>query len=325
MSKVLAALLILAGAASCADDDAQRCDRDPDVVDPDGVHHGWVVQQLNLPDNPDEAVVLGLEIYEYPYDETVVPDNSLGILIGVIADYSGYELDRETAAMIDAGQILHLLDVQATSLENATGVGVTIRHGIDLDGDPSDNFSGETFGVDPSRGEGFMSGTITDGHLEVHLGTAPIAVTFPGLDEPFVLQLIGAKIDAWFTPEGELVGRLGGAIREEHIVSELIPVFHEGLSRIVARDCVDGVCAPDSLGRVLLDLFDSDEDGTLSLAELSSGSALTWLMPDVDLRNARLSENSATAGDYAPGCGDRDDVNDAVSVGLGFRAVPAEL
>ena len=314
MRKLLAVLLGL-GVAGC-DDNTPSCSRDPTPIDPDGTSHGFVVSSINLPDEGDEQSSFALDI-DQDLGEGDTPENQLGAVLFAIARNGQYDLDRETNLLIEAGAILHLLDVRATDLEDADGVGLRIAHGIDLDGDPADNFTGsESFGIDASRGEGLVTGSIHDRHLEARLGTAPIAVTLPGLDQPLIVPLIAARFDAWLTPDGELVGRFGGGIPVEYINTTLLPLFHEGLSRSIERDCPGGTCEPGSFGELLLELFDQDGDGTMTLEELRQDPLTEALLaPDMDLRDeSRI---------YAPSCRDRDDVYDALSIGAGFRAVPA--
>ena len=67
---------------------------------------------------------------------------------------------------------------------------------------------------------------------------------------------------------------------------------------------------------MLLQLFDADDNGVMTLAELRTNSlTMSLLAPDVDLRDA--------GRDYEPGCEELDGTADALSVGAGFRAVRA--
>ena len=63
-------------------------------------------------------------------------------------------------------------------------------------------------------------------------------------------------------------------------------------------------CTPDSTGETYLGIFDDDVSCTVPLEEFRANSLIvTLLRPDVDT--------------------DGDSVNDGLSVGLGFSAVPA--
>lgn len=279
-------------------------------VDPDGEHHRYVVDSLTFPQSAALSSQLGIDLDCDPQGR---PDNALGQLISSITLSADYDLDYEAGLLIDAGEILHLIDVQAVALDDVDGVGLTVLHGIDGDGDPSDNFSGtEDFAIDASRGSGELTGSVVDGQLHVAVGTIPLAVTFPGLGEPFVIDLVGARIIADITPRG-ITGRIAGAVHEDDIDTVLLPIFLEGLGRIVNRDCVEGPCDDDSFGSLLLEVFDADGDGSITLDELRDNSITSSLLhPDVDLFDAD--------GSYAPRV---DDEKDGLSIGLGFTAVPA--
>ena len=303
---------VMTSACLTEDPESMRCvPLEPDIVDPAGAHLQYVVTSIQLPTTATEAFQFGIDLDD---DEMGRPDNALGQILSVLTSQSiGYDLNEESQVLIDAGEILHLLDIQAVSAEDASGVGVTLAHADDTDGDPTDNFSGEEmFAIDATRGSGRMTGSIEDGRVLVDLGTVPLAVTFPGLGEPFIIRLSRARLDATFTVDG-LEGRIAGAMRESEIDDKLLPVFQEGLMRIVDRDCDDGACVTDSFGETLLDLFDLDDDAMITVAELRSSSLVTSLFsPDVDL----FDEDD----NLAPRC---DGVKDSLSIGVGFTAVPA--
>jgi hypothetical protein len=285
--------------------------RVPVEVDPAGQRYQYVVDSLDLPENRDEVVALAFDIDGDPQHRV---DNALGGIVSLMVQAGAdYDFDAEAKQLIDAGEILHLIEVQTADLASAEGVGVFIAHGVDTDGDLSDNFSGqEAFARDPRRGEGYLSGQIFRERLVVELGTAPVAVTFPGLDEPFVLELQQARLEGSISETG-LSGVIGGAITAEDVDTKLIPMFQEGLMRIVARDCSTGACAADSFGDELLWLFDADADGVITTDEIRQSSLSSSLLaPDVDLIDQY--------GREIPGC---DGVKDGLSVGLGFHAVRA--
>ncbi|RMH43784.1 MAG: hypothetical protein D6689_04170 [Deltaproteobacteria bacterium] len=285
------------------------CAAAPEVA-ADGPLYGFVVDRVDVAGTAMEAERLGLDL---DCDADGRPDNALGRLLALIDDMAGdLDVGAETNAMIESGAMLHLIEVRAPDLDGAGPAAVLFEHGVDLDGDPSDNFSGvEVFEVDPARPAGSLAGHLAGGGLSVASGTIYVAVAFPGRDEPFVLPLIGARIEATIT-RGGIEGRLAGGVPAEVVDEQLVPAFREGLNRIVARDCAGG-CAPDSFGALLLEMFDADRDGTIGYAELRDDPVTEALLaPDVDLRDAD--------GNLAPG---GDGVADALSVGFGFTAVPA--
>jgi hypothetical protein len=316
-SWTLAAVFAVVSLNGCSlyggdDDESLRClPHEPGAVDPAGMHEQFVVNAVYLPTTATSSNQFAFDLDADPQGR---PDNMLGAILS-IADWGGYDLNAESQMLVDAGEILHLLDVHTSSIDDAEDVGVTLAHAYDLDGDPSDNFSGvEDFGIDSTRGSGTLTGTVTNGRLVVDVGTVPLAVTFPGLDEPFILELRGARMEATFTEDG-LEGRIGGAMSPEVVNGTVVPLFHEGLGRIVDSDCVDGVCPDGSFARTLLDLFDDDKDGSISLEELRENTLTSALFSsDVDM----FDED----GNLAPGC---DGVADSLSVAVGFDAVPARF
>jgi hypothetical protein len=134
----------------------------PDI-DPAGVDTGvWVVDSVTMPNAPTEANQFALDL---DCDEHGGPDNAIGAILSAFASYNvSFDLDAEVKAMIDAGRLIELLTLRATSTADAEQVGLTLQHGIDLDGDPTDNLGGaETFAIDTERGGGTASGRIIAG------------------------------------------------------------------------------------------------------------------------------------------------------------------
>ncbi len=249
-------------------------------------------------------------------DSSHRPDNALGnLIVAVMSHADEYDLDAEMQALIDAGKLLHLIQVTTTSWDQASGVGVSILHAEDLDDDPSDNLTGqEEFAIDETRGSGLTTGRVEHTLLSGEFGTAPVAVTFPGLDDVFLLHLYGVRVEIQQTEDG-IAGRIGGAVSAEEVDTKVIPVFQEGLSRIIERDCEESDCVEDSFGGLLLALFDQNQDGMVDVEELRSDSLVSSLTyPDLDLLDSD--------GSYSPRT---DGINDSMSVALQFTAVGASF
>ncbi len=320
-------LTLLALLAAC-DSDAPPCPSPPVEVDPAGLRSGWVVDQVHLPVNANEAQELGLDL---DCDPQGYPDNAMGQVVSIIAGYETTDLNATLAEMIADGRLLHLLSIQATSLDSAEGVGVELLHGLDEDGDPSDNFLGdETFAVDTARGRGDLAGRIVEGELIARGGQLPVGVTMPGLEEVVVLPVEAGRVEATITGD-RIEGRIGGGIPAAAIDTVLLPFIHLGLERAIQRDCAGTTtgappcnCAADSFGETLLGVFDewpdrpgteSDGDCVLEVYELRENALTQGLLsPDVDLFDAD--------GDFNPRA---DGVEDSLSLGIGFTAVPARI
>lgn len=285
----------------------------PAEVNPAGEVSHWIVDSVRLPMTSAEITQQSLNV---DCDPEGRPDNNLAILLSSI--YGGLEtsdFNQETGAMITDGRLLHLVSLQATSPEDSTGAGFTLSHAIDLDGDPSDNFDGdEPFAIDGDRGQGTTAGFIRDGRLRAQGAQLPVGVTLPSLDEVVVLPLVGARVEAVLTGD-RIEGRIAGAIPEEAVDRVLIPIIHTALLRAIERDCPEAVCESGSFGEILLEVFDEDRDGAMELDEFRNHDLVQALLEsDVDLHD----EN----GDLDPRS---DGVDDGLSLGVTFTAVPARL
>lgn len=306
-------LLLLPLAVGCTESDqpaSQVCDAaDFSTAEP----AVFVVDSIHFPTTAHDATELSLNI---DGDERGRGDNAFGhIYAAVVSSTGDLDLDQSTRELIEAGEILHLLEVRTATTEDGVDcTEVRIRHAVDLDGDPSDNFSGnETFGIDTSRGEGRIVGPGAGRNVDVSLGTAPVAVTFFGDDEPVILELGAAAIKGEITDTG-FQGVLGGGI--PNVDTELIPLLYRGVARAVDGDCTGGVCVRDSLGEAMLSLFDkAPEDGMITLEEFRGSDLISALFaPDLDI--------SDRDGNLCLLC---DGQKESLSVGVGFTAVPAQI
>jgi hypothetical protein len=295
---------------ACGFDDRNRCQPPgPPEIDPAAAHYQYVVDSIDMPDSATDSQRLGLDLDGDPQGR---PDNAIGQVLSHAFNLAGEDLDEQVRLRIEAGEIIHLFDVQATSLAEAHLVGLTAFLGADSDGDPSDNFTGdEVFEVE-SAGD-LMGGAIADGVLHAQRGTARLAITLPALEEAFVLDLVSAQVEAEITETG-MSGRLGGGVSEEDVDRVLLPMGQLGLERLIERDCDAGGCATDSAGEIALELFDEDLDGRISLDELRENSLIGSLLAlDVDLFDQH--------GNPVPRC---DGEKDCLSLGVGFTAVRAQ-
>ena len=310
---LIAVLFATVLAAGCAQEDDCGPACEPVDVDPFGVQHRYVVDSIDLPDSPNEAQAFGMVL---DGNERGRPNNALGQILSTLYSASDVELDDPVRSAINDGRILHLLEVQATALDTAAGVGAQLFLGVDRDGYADDNFSGsESFAIEAGHFSQPLAGDVVDGRLTVDLGTLPLRIMLPYVDTPLTLQLEAARIEADVISATEIRGSLGGVLVEEDIEEVLLPVIQRSLQAIVALDCVSGVCTADSHGEILLALFDEDEDGEIASFELADNSLLGALLAaDVDMFDAD--------GNIRPGC---DGADDALSFGVGFTATPARF
>jgi len=313
MTCALAATLSL-GLVACGGDD------DDDVIVPEGEHYGYVVDGVTIPLNSSQAEDLGFDL---DGDGTV--DNQLGNILSALIQAGGagtLDLQGSIDESVDAGSILLLADVQATSLSSAANVGFSLYLGENptpapctnpddpltcrqhLDGSGSFDVSSDT-PDDVVVGGNIVGGTFTGGpgNLALQIALAE--------GEPINLSLIEARARLSGISETDISDAiLGGAIPQEDIDNEVIPAVHGTVEGIIAEDCTgtapDCCADPESTGETLLGIFDDNEDCMVPLAELRENSLImTLLRADVDT--------------------DGDGEEDALSVGVGATAVNGDF
>jgi hypothetical protein len=277
---------------------------------PEGDTYQFVVDSIHLPEGAVDAQSLGFDL---DGDPQCRPDNSLGQILSTVFNWLDTPGNEILADSIADGRIVHLVSVRSTSLADAEGVSVSVYIGVDTDGDPTDNFSGaETFDIDAQIASVSMPGNIIDGVITAELGTVPLQIALPGVDEPFVMSLNAPRLRATIE-DGVLEAGLGGSLTEKQVHDELLVVAWTAFDGIIADDCPNGACTPDTRGETLVDLFDTDGDGAVALDEFRTNDLVLLLVaPDVDLNDQ--------AGAHNPRC---DGVNESSSVGVSFTAVPA--
>lgn len=315
-------LAVLLGGCHFYDEEPEQPDRCfPEAaiaVDPAGTESVFVVDAIQFPSTPEQAQYFGLDL---DCDPRRRPDNDLANIANTVA-LPGDDLSREMNRLIQSGEMLFLVEVKTTSFDDAASVGVRLLYGEDRDGDLSDNFSGsEYFGVNASLGEGALSGRAQDGVITAEHGTIPFLVTFPGIREPFILSLTGARVELEQTETG-LSGRIAGAVSKEYVESTLAPVVAESLRRKVTRDCGADRGPPpnccngeDNAGAFAIAWFDDCSMWSQTCdCDISADEVLNnpFLSPDVDLFDEEGQFNPRT-----------DEVKESLSFGVGFTAVGA--
>lgn len=320
------------GSSDATDDDpvdAGSESESPDArtFEPDGTHHQFVVDDVALPDASEETADLGLDIDGAPDGE---PDNALGTIVKNLNALLETDMEANLAAQVDAGGVIMLADVQASSLDNAEMAGFWVLRGSDPDPAPcaseTDDVcrrhldgSGSFSLATPAPEDSFIGGELTGGLFEGHdLGTFGLAIPFWEGQPPISVEVVGARAVATVTEDGITEGRLGGAITESEVQDNLLPQLRDLMNAQVAEDCggeAPDCCADGTNGEQIVELFDTDASCDVSLQELQDSSLVSGLLePDVDLLNAE--------GFYDP---NKDGVEDSISLGVGFTAVPAEF
>jgi hypothetical protein len=243
---------------------------------------------------------------------------------------------------VDQGDVIYLADLQATSLISATNVAFWVMAGADPVPAPCAGSSdlvcrlhldgtGSFTVASPDPGHSVVPGSVVNSHFSGDPGRLTVDIPLIVTADLVVVELVGARIEVDVTAQQLLAGRLAGGITEEERDMVVIPAMHEAITTTIDQDCTgttNGMppcgCDDGSTGLTLLDLFDEipdragaqpDGDCVVTPEELATNSLITSLLaPDVDLLDAD--------GDFAPG---QDGVNDCLSFGVGFTAVPASF
>jgi hypothetical protein len=290
-------------------------------VNPDGTHTGYVVDSLMVPANTSEATAVQLDI-----DGDGRAENALG---GILATVASFEIDIQSQvdAAVAEGTVIILADLQATSLTEATGVGLQVFRGGTPDpmpcADEADMVCGGHLGGDASFTvaedyDALVVGSIVGGAFTGGPGEVTIELALSeGNAVP--IRLVGARVETNVSESGLTSGKLGGAITTEDVDMHLIPAVADIINGIVAEcEMVGDLCCPeDSAGEQVLTLFNDEGNGGDCMVTdeelLMSDIAELIRNPDLDLFNG---------SEYDP---NQDGERDSISLGVGFTAVSASF
>jgi hypothetical protein len=297
-------------------------DDDGETIDPAGTNHLFVASALDLPENANEATMLGLDIDEKPNDGV---DNQLGMVLGSIGTLApDLDLQASVDTEIAEGGIILLANLKAVDLVNARGVGFYVYLGDNPNPaactDPNDTVCGRhlaggaSFDIAASSPtDAALAGRIVSGKYNGGPGNVLLQISLAGgtaIDLPLQrakAELTGVNAEGWTT------GKIGGAISQEDINGNVVPAIGNTVRTSFDETCEVGGnpaadpacgCEADSTGATLQGLFDKapTEDCMISDAEVMAVVS-GFLTPDVDLSG--------------------DGTNDALSLGIGVEVVPA--
>lgn len=323
MTKVTWGVLSITFVAACggdpapAADAAVRPDAEPRI--PMGDHHPYAIDSIQLPTNDSESQALGLDI-----DGDHEVDNGLGTVIALLSS-NGNDPNAAVTYQIDHGEIIHLADLQATALDDATQVGLFVWQG----GNPQPPACIDTFDTVCRRhlsgtgsfdvtsddpGSAMIFGELAGGHYSGTSGVIYLEVPLLVGDTPLRLKVIGAHAEVDVSDTGMMSGRLGGAVPDTYMQDEVLPQIAATMATVIDRDCFGtspNFCGDGTDGETVVNLFDLNSDCDVTLQELYDSSLLDIVLaPDVDL----LDEE---------GLDGTDGTDDSLSLGLGFSAVRA--
>ena len=261
-------------------------------------------------------------------------DNTLGMLIDTVAQQAKVDAQGEVASAISKGDIIVLADVQATDLTNGCGK-VSVYLGANPNPAPCTDPANSATCGQHLQGTGTFDiaanspkdtsvfGTIKGGRFFLDKGDAPgnFSLELDIIDgqAPIRLDLLGARIEITkISPDG-ITGRIGGAIKSSDLQNTVLPTVVNLVNGVVMTDCMlDAAnvcqCAADSPGKIIADLFDKDDNCSVSAEELSTDPIISsLLLPDVDLLDA--------SGNFA--APDADGTLDSLSIAVGFSTKKA--
>ncbi len=269
---------------------------------PKSVKHGYVVNRIVTPMTGAQANKVGFDL-----DGDGDVDNRVGQLFAVLAS-QGVDLQATSDAAVRSGDLVTLLSIQSVSLNDAAVAKVRLFKGESVDSPDLDG--GGTFTVDSAAPATALAGRIVTRAVTTKPAKVRLVLPslYPGL--PTIrFDLRKGRLAARCTDVRCSKGRIGGGIPAAQIDSRIIPAIGAIARAAIAADCTgttESTCADDSNGKTMMQLFDSDDDGTVTDQEVRSNPYVrSALAPDVDL--------------------DHDGTADALSIGIGFRAVNATV
>lgn len=338
----LAPFACIALLAACGDNDDTQTNGngngngvDAGVVEPEGEHHTYVVDNAVVPEEFTQANEVGLDL-----DGDGEVDNALGDLISGVGGLLGdVDLEALVAEQFQEGTLILLADLQAPDLDEAPGAGFWLYVGDEPSREPCEDddcgrhLDGETsFSIHPdSPTDTGVTGSIAGGAFVGGPGIVSVTVDFVDeLEEPLNLELVGARVEIdEVTEDGLASGRLGGGITAEQVESEIIPALTNVLNDLIDEECEGPGEEPEPCGcpddgdfdllATLIEQLEAEDTCVVEEEDVQQHQIVsTFLSPDVDL----LDED----GNFDPTPGDEDGRDpDSISLGVGFSAVPAEF
>lgn len=266
-----------------------------------GIQYYFVTNKLLIPATQTQKQEFALNLDGDSQQRT---DNLFGELLTLLTSAApGLEIQANLDQAVNAGQLVTLHVLKADDLASDSSVSWTIFHGQKTLSAPTFDGS-DKFTLDAAApANPPIIGTLTNGHFTGGPGTARVQMYLMGT--AIEVNLIGVLLETDVSAQGCVNGKLGGGITVDEFRAKLLPTIADGLNRILKMD--------QAVTNPLLQTFDSDHDGTITVQELEKNPVLMLAVsPDLDLVDG--------SGAFNPG---QDGAKDSYSVGLGFTCVPA--
>lgn len=271
------------------------------VMPATGMQYHFVTNKLLIPTTQAQTQAFALNIDGNSQQRL---ENKVGDLLTLLtSSVPNLQLQSTLDQAINTGQLVTLHMVKANDLLNDTNVSWSIFVGQKTQTAPKFDGS-DKFTLNPAIPTNSpIVGSLANGHFSGGPGTARIEMFLLG--QPVEVDVIGVRLEADLSAKGCTNGKLGGGVTVDEFRSKLLPAIAAGLNQVIKTD--KAVATP------LLQAFDSDHNGTITLQELENNPMLMLaISPDLDLLDA--------SGKFNP---NQDGVKDSYSVGLGFTCVPA--
>ena len=271
------------------------------VMPATGVEYHFVTNKLQIPTTQEQAQAFALNVDGDPQEK---PDNMFGGLFTLLTSaVPGIEMQSTLDQAVTSGQLVSLHEVKADDPLNDPSVSWAIFQGQKTSSPPAFDGSDE-FTLDPAATINLpIVGSLTNGHFTGGPGTAHIQMFFMG--QLVDVNLVGVNLEADVTAQGCVNGKLGGGVTDEEFRGKLLPAIAGGLNLLITTN--------EAGASTLLQTFDSDKSGTITVQEIESNPLLMLMIsPDLDLLDA--------SGEFNP---NQDGVKDSYSLGLGLTCVPA--
>lgn len=265
------------------------------------IQYYFVTNHLLIPTTREQTQAFALNLDGNPQHHA---ENLFGELLTLLTSaVPGLQLQWNVDQMINSGQLVTLHVVNVKDPLNDPNGSWSIFQGQKSQSAP--RFDGsDKFMLDPAAPINTpIVGTLTNGHYSGGPGTARVQMVLLG--QPVDVDLLGVHLETDVSPNGCANGILGGGITVDEFRTKLLPALTDGLNQMIKTD--------KSAAPSLLQAFDLDNNGTITIQELESNPVLMLVItPDLDLLDS--------SGKFDPGV---DGVKDSFSLGLGFTCVPA--
>jgi hypothetical protein len=303
LNTILAIVLLLTACSALKPTPTAQPEPTPTVVvtPATGAQYQFVTNKLLLPTTYTLTQDFGLNI---DGDDKQNIDNKFGDLLTLLTSVAPeLEIQSTLDEAVDNGQLVTLHMVKADDFLNDPSVLWSVYLGKRTQTGPAFDGSDQLTLDSATPLNSPIVGSLTNGRFTGGPGAARIRILLLG--QQVEVDLIGVRLEADINVNGCVDGKLGGGITVEEFRNRLLPAIADGLNLVIA--------ANNSAATPILQAFDSNKDGIITIEELEKNPVLMIAVsPDLDLLDA--------SNKFNPG---QDGVKDSYSIGFGFTCVPA--